>query len=299
MKISPKFTAVAAALSLLAVTGCGSSASGAPERPQPPAYEVADKPSFPAGTTMAKLAEAGTVRVGVKIDLPGFGLKGLDGVPRGFDVEVAKMIAAKLGIPVDKVQFIDTPSKFREENILTDKVDMVIATYVINEERQKRISFAGPYYPGGAALMVRADSDIKGVEDLSDPQKKVCMGIGSIEQTLIKPHLADFNKQKVEFDTHSKCLDALTTNQVDAFTSTDAILLGIEAEHKGQVKIAGDNYHPEDFGVGIKHGDKQFCQFIEDVLVEASENGDYKKAWIAAGPNPEKVPDLPQQMPCQ
>lgn len=299
MKSSIKVGVFTAVLSLIAATGCAAETPDSAPGEDVLAYAVAQSPTFEEGTTMNKLATAGTIRVGTKIDLPGFGLKGLDGVPRGFDIEVSKMIAAKLGIPSEKIQFVDTPSKFREENILTDKVDMVIATYVINEERQKRIAFAGPYYPGGAALMVRADSDIQGVEDLKDPSKKVCMGIGSIEQELIKPHLGDFDAQKVEFDTHSKCVDALITNQVDAFTSTDAILLGIEAEKEGKVKIVGDNYHPEDFGVGIPHGDTEFCEFIEDVLIEASENGDYEKAWVAAGPNPEKVPELPEQMPCR
>lgn len=297
MKLS-KLTAVAATLCLLALPGCAAGGSGDKAGEESLTYEVADNPTFPPGSTMATLAEAGTIRVGTKIDLPGFGLKGLDGVPRGFDIEIARMIAAKLGIPTSGIEFVDTPSKFREENILTDKVDMVIATYVINEERQKRISFAGPYYPGGAALMVRGDSDIV-VDDLKDPSKKVCMGIGSIEQQLIKPHLGDFDGQKVEFDTHSKCVDALMTNQVDAFTSTDAILLGVEAEHDGEVKIAGANYAPEDFGVGIRHGDTQFCEFISDVLVDAAATGVYAKAWAESGPNPEKIPELPEQMPCK
>ena len=299
MKFSINIKAVGAALSLLALTSCAAGTTANPTGRESLTYEVAQNPTFEAGTTMAKLAATGTLRVGSKIDLPGFGLKGLDGVPRGFDIEISKMIAAKLGIPADKVQFIDTPSKFREENILTGKVDMVVATYVINEERQKRIAFAGPYYPGGATLMVRADSDIQGVEDLKDPSKKVCTGIGSIEQQLIKPHLADFNSQKVEFDTHSKCIDALLMNQVDVVTSVDAVLLGIAAEQGSKVKIVGGNYAPENFGVGISHGDTKFCEFINGVLADAAAEGNYAKAWTAAGPNPEKVPNLPEPMKCK
>src|SRR4249920_2176480 len=86
-----------------ALAGCGQQSSlGSSGASAPP---VASGASFPEGSTMAKLAAAGTVRVGTKFDQPLFGLKGLDGKPEGFDVEIAKIISAKLGIPADKITY--------------------------------------------------------------------------------------------------------------------------------------------------------------------------------------------------
>ena len=95
---------------------------------------------------------------GTKFDQPLFGLKGLDGKPVGFDVEIAKIVAAKLGIPADKITYTETPSKIREDVLANNQVDMVVATYTINDARKQKVSFAGPYYVAGQDLMVKADN---------------------------------------------------------------------------------------------------------------------------------------------
>ncbi|TFD02984.1 transporter substrate-binding domain-containing protein [Cryobacterium sp. TMT1-66-1] len=297
MKIGKNIFSIGALMSILVLAGCSATDAGA-DVPVA-SYPVAENPVFNEGTTMAKLAENGSIRVGVKADLPGFGLKGLDGTLNGVDIDLAKMIAAKLGITADTIEFIETPSKFREENILTGKVDMIVATYVINDAREERVAFAGPYYPGGSGLMVRADSDITGIEDLNNPNMKVCTGIGSIESQFIQPFLADSAEQIVEFDSHTKCTEALKNGQVDVMAMTDATLLGLDAENPGLYKIVGENFHEANFGVGIQHGDTEFCQFIEDVIVEAFDSGAYEEAWLRAGLSSEKVPELPEQMPCK
>jgi glutamate transport system substrate-binding protein len=119
---------------------------------------VASGTNFPPDSTMTKLASAGTGRVGTKFDQPLFGLKGLDGKPVGFDVEIAEIVAAKLGIPADKITYTETPSKIREDVLVNNQVDMVVATYTINDARKQKVSFAGPYYVAGQDLMVKANS---------------------------------------------------------------------------------------------------------------------------------------------
>src|SRR5215211_4844202 len=108
--------------------------------------QVNQAASFPEGTTMARLKDAGTVRVGTKFDQPLFGLKNLEGKPEGFDVEIAKLIAGEMGIAPDKIQWVESVSANREPFIKQDKVDYVVATYTINDERKKVVDFAGPYY---------------------------------------------------------------------------------------------------------------------------------------------------------
>ena len=65
----------------------------------------------------------GKITIGTKFDQPLFGQKGLDGKPVGFDVEIGKLIAAKLGIPADKIEWVETVSANREEFIKQGKVD--------------------------------------------------------------------------------------------------------------------------------------------------------------------------------
>jgi glutamate transport system substrate-binding protein len=257
--------------------------------------------SFEAGTTMAKLNEAGAIKIGTKFDQPGFGLQGLDGKPVGFDVEIGKIVAGKLGIDAGKIQWIESPSAVREENIERGKTDLVIATYTINDERKKRITFAGPYYEAGQQLMVRADDKaITGPESLkSDPDAKVCSVTGSTPSENIKDYLAS-EKQLVLFDVYSKCADALRTKQVDVVTTDNVILLGFVGDSKGAFKVVGERFTEEPYGIGMKKGDTAFCTFVNETLKEAGSSGAYEKAWkdTAGKVEGSEVPTLPTADAC-
>ncbi|NVN00035.1 glutamate ABC transporter substrate-binding protein [Arthrobacter sp. SDTb3-6] len=278
-------------LGALALTGCGGTTAAA---------NKVEKQTFAAGTTMERLATAGTIRIGTKFDQPGYGLKGLSGKPEGFDVEIGKIIAGKLGIPEDKIQWVETPSKVREESIIQNKVDIITATYVITDERRKRVSFGGPYYLAGSDLMVKAsDSAISGPESFKDAKLKVCGGIGSIDGDKIKPYLADPTNQMVEFDVLSKCEDALRTGQVDAMTAGNSILDGMAASSKGTYKVIGKPFFVQPYGVGMAKGDIKFCEFVNKSLKEAAADGSYERAWKeTAGKGLETVAKLPEPAPC-
>ena len=166
-------SALLLALALIAA-GCGDDdESSAPEP------EVASDPTFPEGSTLARLADAGAIRIGTKYDQPGLGNIDLEtDEPEGFDVEIGKIVAGKLGIEPDGIEWIETVSANREAFITGDRVDLVIATYAINDERKQEIDFAGPYYVAGQDLLVGQDDDsINGPDDLAG--KRVCAASGS------------------------------------------------------------------------------------------------------------------------
>ena len=121
---------------------------------------VEETPEFAAGTTMASLADAGSIRIGTKFDQPGLGNINLEtNEPEGFDVEIGKIVAGKLGISEDDIEWVETISANREAFIAGDRVDIVIATYTINDARKEQVDFAGPYYVAGQDLLVREDDD--------------------------------------------------------------------------------------------------------------------------------------------
>ncbi len=292
MRIRRTAAVATMAVAALALAACGSSDSGS-------GAKVDTKASFEAGTTMAKIKEAGTMKVGTKFDQPGFGLKGLSGDPEGFDVEIAKIVAGAMGIADDKITWVETPSKVREENIEQDKVDMVVATYTINDLRKERITFAGPYYVAGQQLMVKSDnSAITGPDSLkANPNAKVCSVTGSTPSEQIKPYLADAN-QLVLFDVYDKCANALRTGQVDVVTTDNVILLGFVSASDGAFKLVGDQFTDEPYGIGIKKGDVKFCEFINTTL-KANEEA-YNKAWADTAGKVEgaSAPTLPPADPC-
>lgn len=263
--------AVVAALSM-GMAACGGDDSGA--------GTGAGSKSFAAGSTMEKLNKAQKIKVGTKFDQPGFGQKGLSGKPEGFDVEIAKIIASELGISADKIEYVESPSKVREDVIVNGNVDLVAATYTINDKRKERIAFAGPYYEAGQNIMVRKnDSSITGPDSFADGTKKVCSVTGSTPAEEIKKHVKDVASQVVLFDTYDKCRDALKGTQVDAVTTDNVILLGFIAKDEASFKMAGDNFTKEPYGIGVKKEDTDFRNFINDVLEKIFADGRWKKAW--------------------
>lgn len=286
-KIRVAATAAVLALGLGTLAACGDDGG---ETPAP-----VDTPTFPAGSTMAELFAAQKITIGTKFDQPGFGLADLEGKPQGFDVEIAKLIAAELGIPADNIEWRETPSRVREEVIEQGQVDIVVATYTINDTRKERIDFAGPYYVAGQQIMTRKDDDsIDGPEDFQDGTKKVCSATGSTPAANIVKYLADQATQLVLFDTYDKCLDPLRDGTVDAVTTDNVILLGYVARSPDDFKLVGEKFTDEPYGIGVAKGDDQFRDFINDVLEEIAADGRYATAWsTTAGTFDPVIPEAP------
>src|SRR5687767_15135725 len=159
---------VLAGLVLAVTTACGGSAGGGGGG----ADTKVDKDAaskFEDGTKMKELADKGSINVGVKFDQPGLGFKGAaDDVPSGFDVEIAKILVASLGIDPDsdKVTWVETVSDNREPFLQQNKVDLVLASYSITDERRQVVGQAGPYMVTGQQLLVKNDSDVESTADL-------------------------------------------------------------------------------------------------------------------------------------
>ncbi len=256
--------------SALVLSGC--SDSGTTSSDEPP---VADATEFEAGTTMAKLADAGSINIGTKFDQPLFGLKGPDGKPVGFDVEIGKLIAAKLGIPASGINWSETVSANREPFIENGEVDIVIATYTINDARKEVVSFAGPYYSAGQDLLVLEGNpdNITGPEDLAG--KKVCTVSGSTSEK----NIAEYTSDIIATDTYSNCLGPLRSGEVAAVTTDNVILAGLADQNPGEFEVVNNAFTEEPYGIGLALDDTEFRSFINDVLEESYDDGSWVKAW--------------------
>ena len=268
---------VGAALALmLALAACGGDDNGGGDGG---GGQVNQGASFAEGTTMAKLKEAGTVKVGTKFDQPLFGLKNLEGKPEGFDVEIAKLIAGEMGIAPDKVVFSEAVSANREPFIQQGKVDFVVATYTINDKRKQVVDFAGPYYEAGQDIMVAKGNPegIGGPDDLAG--KKVCSVTGSTPAENIRTNYP--KAELTEFDVYSKCAEALKNKQVQAVTTDNVILLGLINQDPEAFELVDKKFTEEPYGIGVKKGDTQFRNFINDVLEKTYQDGRWQQAWAA------------------
>jgi glutamate transport system substrate-binding protein len=287
-KTPRKLLAVVLGLALL-TAACGDDDDGTAEDTGDDTTEV----TFPAGSTMARIQEQGTIKVGVKFDQPGFGQRNptTDEV-EGFDVEIAKRIVEAIGPDID-IEFVESVSANRETFIQDGTVDMVVATYTINDTRKQVVDFAGPYYIAGQDIMVAADDDsITSVEDLNG--KKVCSAQGSTSETNLRAAAPDAELSL--FPGYSDCAAELRNGNVDAVTTDNGILFGFVQDEPDAFKLVNAPFTEEPYGIGIKRGDDQFRDFINDRLEEIFEDGDWAAAFDSTlgvigleAPNPPEV----------
>jgi glutamate transport system substrate-binding protein len=256
---------------------------------------AADK--FDAGTRMKELAEAGQVTVGVKYDQPGLGFKGAtDDIPSGFDVEIAKLLVADLGIDpedTDAVTWEETISDNREPFLEQKKVDLVLATYSITDERRQVVGQTGPYLITGQQVLVPADSDVTGIEDLKG--EEVCSVTGSTSIDKINEQGA----KGIGFDSYSECVQKVLDGTVSAMSTDGSILAGFAAQNEGELKVVGDEFSEERIGVGYSQDYPELCQWINGVLEESFEDGSWAEAFeLTLGPSGVETPEPPALDEC-
>ncbi len=262
----------------LTLAACSSEAGNQAAEESSSAPTVAEDVDLPEGSTMAELNEAGTITVGTKFDQPGFGLLNpQSGQPEGFDVEIAKIVAGELGIAPEDIEFTETVSANREPFIQNGQVDIVVATYTINDARKQVVDFAGPYYVAGQDIMVAAGNPdgIQGPEDLAG--KTVCSVEGSTPAQNIRDNYPE--AQLVTYDVYSKCADDLANGNVQAVTTDNVILTGLVAGNPEGFELVGNPFTEEPYGIGLALGDTDFRNFINDVLEESYEDGRWADAW--------------------
>ncbi|MGW1297264.1 glutamate ABC transporter substrate-binding protein [Streptomyces sp. NPDC002533] len=275
--------ALVAGLLLAALAaGCGKDGSPPVKGPKAealPVYQVDTGFELPDSRTWTKAKRRGYLIVGAKEDQPYLGEKDpASGIYSGFDIEIARMMAASLGFEPKTIRFRTIASANRETALQNGQIDYYVGTYTINDMRKKLVGFAGPYYMAGQGLLVRTDEDdIKGPQDLAG--KTVCSAAGSTPYQRIA---ADYPKAAlVAYDTYSICVDNLLTYQVDAVTTDDAILLGFAAKAPDEMKVVGKPFSEEPYGIGVPRSDNALRNALNDALEANEKNGNWKKAYDA------------------
>ena len=262
MKISKVGAAAAVAVALaLTATACGGNS---------------DKASSDAGASGG--AKKDKIVIGIKFDQPGVGLKTPDGKFTGFDVDVATYVAKELGYEADQIEFKQAISAERENLISNGDVKLVVASYSINEKRKEKVDFAGPYFLAHQDLLVRTDdSSITKVEDLN--KKKLCSVTGSTSAQNVKKDLAPEADLK-QAAGYSECLTGLESKAMDALTTDNSILAGYAAQekNKGKFKLVGLSMSNENYGIGLKKGDKDLQTKVNAALKKMVSDGAWETA---------------------
>jgi glutamate transport system substrate-binding protein len=268
---------IGTAVAALALTACGK--EGGTGDGSGVSVSASSGVTVAGSPTFDKMKSRGRVVIGVKEDQPNLGFKDpTTNEYSGFDVEVARLIAAGLGFGKDKIDYKAIPSANREQAIANGDIDYYVGTYSITDKRKQQIGFAGPYFIAGQDLLVRKDdTSINGPDAIAG--KKVCSATGSTSIQRIRDKYP--KAQTVEFEKYSQCVEQLLSKQVDAVTTDDAILKGYAAQQPDKLKVVGKPFSQEKYGVGLPKDDKALRDKVNDILQTAETDGTWQKLYDA------------------
>ena len=241
---------------------------------------VADAATIASSTWASKVKQAGTLRLGGTQTSNLFSLLNeKDGKIRGFDAGVAQLLTRYILGDASKFQFTQVNSSTREQVLINDQVDMVLATYSITPARAEKISFAGPNYTSQAGVLVKSNnSTIQSYNDLAG--KKVATQAGSTGPAILAQFAPKATVQ--EFQTHQEALDALRQGRVDAYVTDHTLLLNALSLGTGDAKLAGAPFGAQDpYGIGLPKG-SDGAAFVNAFLKKIQADGTWAKLWTTS-----------------
>jgi glutamate transport system substrate-binding protein len=281
-----KITAVAgaAAIALLA-SGCAGGGA------------TAEPSSFPAGSTMAKIAEAGKIKIGASPNQPGLSELNLQKKWQGFNIDLAEYLVEPMGIGKDDIEWVDTTAANRIPFIEQGKIDIFATALAITPERAKTIALAGPYLETKPQLILQKGK-AAGLKTLEDIPKgtKICVLQGSQGQPRVSASIPQ--AEISEFNVLTNCIRALEQGSVDAVDSTAPLLAGFVQEKPDTFEFAPMTYGDgERWGIGMAKDRTDLCTFFNERLAQAFADGTVNKFWEARmGKSGLAAPTAPKEM---
>lgn len=249
-------------MSIFAV-GCG----GGEEEP---AGGSDEQQAADTDTSLADLQAKDTMIVGIDDQFPPMGFVGDDGELTGFDVELAKLVAEKLGVEA-VIQPIDWSAKEMELN--GGNIDVIWNGYTITAERIEKVEFTKPYLNNQQLLVVAGDSPYKVKTELEGKIVGAQAMTSGLDALHADPVLSTGAAEITEYDDYLMALLDLGTTRLDG-AAVDKVLIGyIMAKDPGKYKVIDKPLSDEYYGIGCPKGAVALREAVDNALDELYEDG--------------------------
>ncbi|QTL05265.1 transporter substrate-binding domain-containing protein [Aquabacter sp. L1I39] len=206
--------------------------------------------------------------VGMLVDLPPFGLLNTEGKPEGYDADVAKLMGKYLGVEVDIVP-VTGPNRI--PYLLTNKVDVLVATFGITPERAKQVQFSIPYSAIEIQLIGPKKLDISAIEQTAG--KKIGVARASTQDTALTASVPK-GATIMRFDDDATAAQAFISGQVDLLGANNVIGAQLAATYPDmgieRKLVLRSQYN----GITVRRGSTEFLQWINTFLYFVKNNGE-------------------------
>ena len=227
-------------------------------------------------TEEVKQDKTKTLVVGLDDTFAPMGFRDDKGQLVGFDIDLAKAVAEKVGYEVS-FQPIDWAMKETELN--SGNIDCIWNGYSITEERKTKVAFSTPYLDNAQLIITLAGSDIASKADLADKTVSVQKESSALD-AVTADDIAASLKEIVEFDTNIDCFMELDAQRCDAIVC-DEVLARYIIKQRGEEKynILADDFGKEEYGVGFRLTDTDLVNSVNKALEDLKADGTYKEIY--------------------
>jgi polar amino acid transport system substrate-binding protein len=235
--------------------------------------------SFPAmAQTVESIKSAGTVKIGMLVDFPPFGIMNESNQPDGYDADVAKLLAKEWGV---KAQIVPVTGPNRIPYLQSNQVDLLVASLGITEERAKSVDFSEPYAGISIGVFGAKDAQVAKPEDLSG--KTVGVARASTQDTAVTK-IAPKDATIQRFDDDASAVQALLSGQVELIGVSNVVAAQIEKAAPGRFNQKLQ-LSQQVQGIAVRKGSSELLKavnaLIEKVKADGQLNAIHEK-WLGA-----------------
>ena len=227
-----------------------------------------------AQSTLEVVKKRGKLVAGVKTDFPPFGSVDAAGKNMGFDVDMAHLFAKALFNDENQVELVAVTSGNRIPFLQSGKIDIILATVTITDERRQVVEFSDPYFLSGSLLLVPKNSTVNGLEDLAG--KTVAVVQGAIQDKDVEQLQPKANR--VKFGKVSEAMLAVKGGRADAYAHDDILVLTLVKENP-DLRATSKVFMPRPYGIAVRKGDTEFMKWVNGELAKMKKDGTYDRLW--------------------
>jgi cystine transport system substrate-binding protein len=227
-----------------------------------------------------RVKDSKVLRVGFEGTYPPFNFLNDDQKYDGFDVDISKEIAKRLGA---ETEFVATKWESLIGGLKSDKFDIIIAQMTVTEERKKSVDFTDPYVVTGSVLITREDTD--GITKLEDIKgKNVGVGGGTtFEEVANSVNGANVKTYKAVNDY----IADLMNKRLDVIINDQLLMSYNIKENNLPLKVSSDIVNKDEIGMAIQKDNEDFVKEVNQILGDMKEDGTYSgiyKKWFGTEP---------------
>ncbi|MGM9924738.1 MAG: amino acid ABC transporter substrate-binding protein [Bacillus sp. (in: firmicutes)] len=187
----------------------------------------------------------------------------------GFDIDYAKAAAEHMDM---EVEFQPIDWKTKESELSSGRIDLIWNGYTITDERKEKVLFTKPYLKNAQVVVTKADSKITKLADLAGKEVGL-QSLSSASDALDANPIKDKIKNITEFADNVLALSDLKSGRVEAVVIDEVVANYYMAKEEGTFKLLDESLAPEEYGVGVKKGNEELLNKLQDALDKMNEDG--------------------------